>query len=447
MRLVRQVGFRSLMVGDFVIVLSLMFLSMVARFGLDWPSSVVSFSLSFFVSSVVMLGAFYFGGLYEISATIARPPLFSRVFTLSLTAGGVIALINVASGGLLQVLDTSTVTRLPFPFINLAIVILTAPLFITLSHRLTEAGRRRRQGKPDVFVVGEVEEVRLFEDSLDDAPQSFSLAHTVTDLAALKDSLDLTQPAAILMLTPHLIDREFEDLVFQLSDKNVEVLVRVTSREALYGLSRIVTVAGLPFVHLRSTALTQSRSQLKRLLDLTYLVLSALVWAPVFFLLVAYQKVSVGSPIFYQQERIGLADKAFFMLKFRTMGVDAEAESGPMLSDREDPRVLPSGKWLRATRLDELPQLINIFRGEMSIVGPRPERPEMTEGFVQTVAGYQHRHRIRPGLTGLAQIHGRYRTSAQHKLGYDLHYATNWSPILDLQILLQTIWVVLARRV
>jgi lipopolysaccharide/colanic/teichoic acid biosynthesis glycosyltransferase len=157
--------------------------------------------------------------------------------------------------------------------------------------------------------------------------------------------------------------------------------------------------------------------------------------------------VSVGSPIFYQQERIGLADKAFFMLKFRTMGVDAEAESGPMLSDREDPRVLPSGKWLRATRLDELPQLINIFRGEMSIVGPRPERPEMTEGFVQTVAGYQHRHRIRPGLTGLAQIHGRYHTSAQHKLGYDLHYATNWSPILDLQILLQTIWVVLARRV
>ena len=100
-------------------------------------------------------------------------------------------------------------------------------------------------------------------------------------------------------------------------------------------------------------------------------------------------------------------------------------------------------RWLRSTRLDELPQLWNVLRGEMSLVGPRPERPELTVDIERSVSGWVRRHQLPPGLTGLAQIHGRYATNPEYKIGYDLQYLVNWSPVLDLQILARTVWVVL----
>ena len=108
--------------------------------------------------------------------------------------------------------------------------------------------------------------------------------------------------------------------------------------------------------------------------------------------------------------------------------------------------MVPALRWLRRTRLDELPNLWNVVRGDMSIVGPRPERPELTEQFELVIPGYDRRHEIPPGLTGLAQVHGRYHTDPEYKLGYDLQYLVNWSPVLDLQIQMRTIWVMLTRR-
>ena len=117
---------------------------------------------------------------------------------------------------------------------------------------------------------------------------------------------------------------------------------------------------------------------------------------------------------------------------------DAEADSGPRLSEQGDDRVEPSLRWLRSSRLDELPQLWNVLRGEMSLVGPRPERPEFTIELEQQIPGYSRRHSIKPGVTGLAQVHGRYDTDAAHKLGYDLQYLVNWSVALDTQLLLRS---------
>ena len=135
------------------------------------------------------------------------------------------------------------------------------------------------------------------------------------------------------------------------------------------------------------------------------------------------------------------------MFKFRTMIEDAEADGqGARLAEKEDPRVIPACRWVRSSRMDELPQLWNVRKGEMSLVGPRPERPELTDEFERQIPGYARRHELPPGLTGLAQIHGRYHTDAEYKLGYDLQYLVNWSPVLDLQILVRTAWVVLLRR-
>jgi lipopolysaccharide/colanic/teichoic acid biosynthesis glycosyltransferase len=168
---------------------------------------------------------------------------------------------------------------------------------------------------------------------------------------------------------------------------------------------------------------------------------------PLIGLVALYELVTVGRPILYWQERVGARGVPFRMVKFRTMYLDAEADGNARLASENDPRVVPACRWLRATRLDELPQFWNVLKGEMSLVGPRPERPEMTARFEEIIPGYARRHELPPGLTGLAQIHGRYHTDPEYKLGYDLQYLVNWSPVLDLEILARTVWVVLARRI
>ncbi len=143
--------------------------------------------------------------------------------------------------------------------------------------------------------------------------------------------------------------------------------------------------------------------------------------------------------IFYRQKRIGLHGKAFDLIKFRTMIPEAESKTGPTLSPANDPRVTPVGRWLRRFHLDELPQVINVLRGEMSLVGPRPERVEFHQKIVSELPAYRMRLAVKPGLTGLAQVHGFYDTSAEEKLRYDLAYFSNMSVLLDLRILWLTI--------
>ena len=128
------------------------------------------------------------------------------------------------------------------------------------------------------------------------------------------------------------------------------------------------------------------------------------------------------------------------------MALNAESKTGVIKANENDTRVLPGLDWVRKSRLDELPQFINVARGEMSIIGPRPERPDFTANYEILIPGYGRRHDIPPGITGLAQVDGRYHTDPSYKLGHDLQYLVNWSPILDLQILLKTIWTVLSRR-
>jgi lipopolysaccharide/colanic/teichoic acid biosynthesis glycosyltransferase len=152
-----------------------------------------------------------------------------------------------------------------------------------------------------------------------------------------------------------------------------------------------------------------------------------------------------GAPILFRQERRGLRGHGFKVLKFRTMIQHAEQRTGPVLATREDPRVTPLGRALRATRLDELPQLWNVLRGEMSLVGPRPEREFFARRFDLEFPEYPLRTSVKPGLTGLAQVCGGYSSSAESKLRLDLMYIANYSLSLDLSILLQTIRVVLQR--
>ena len=196
---------------------------------------------------------------------------------------------------------------------------------------------------------------------------------------------------------------------------------------------------GLPVVNLQSSGVLGINAIVKRIFDLVFSALFLLLLAPFIAAIAIIVKAMSPGPVVFRQERVGLDGKPFQMLKFRTMRNDAEAD-GPKFADLRDPRVTPIGAWLRRLSLDELPQLWNVFVGDMSLVGPRPERPVFIEAFRRRIPRYQLRHMVKAGMTGWARIHGlRGNTSIQKRVEYDLYYIEHWSLLLDLKILARTV--------
>ena len=198
---------------------------------------------------------------------------------------------------------------------------------------------------------------------------------------------------------------------------------------------------GMPVISLLDTPLGGWNDVLKRAVDILLATALITVISPLFLLIAAAIKLTSRGPVFYRQERMSLDGRTFLVWKFRTMRVDAEAESGAVWASPVDPRRTALGRWLRQTSLDELPQLFNVLRGEMSLVGPRPERPIFIEQFRQKIPNYMLRHKVRAGMTGWAQVHGlRGNTSVEQRIRYDLYYIENWSLLLDFKILMLTLF-------
>jgi exopolysaccharide biosynthesis polyprenyl glycosylphosphotransferase len=203
-------------------------------------------------------------------------------------------------------------------------------------------------------------------------------------------------------------------------------------------------ISGLPVVWLQRTPFYGFRRVVKRAFDLVAGIALFLLSLPVLLLSALLVLVLSGRPVLYRQERMGLDGRRFAILKLRTMKTGAEEESGAVWAKADDPRTTVPGRWLRRLSLDELPQLVNVVRGDMSLVGPRPERPELIESFRNLLPGYMLRHRIPAGLTGWAQVHGlRGDTDPGERLRYDLQYLERWSLLLDLEILVRTVWHVI----
>ncbi len=203
---------------------------------------------------------------------------------------------------------------------------------------------------------------------------------------------------------------------------------------------RLRETAGIPFISVREVALRGADRIVKRTFDLVLSALALLVLSPVLLALAVAVKVTSRGPVMYRQARVGRDGREFNMFKFRTMRTGAEVGSGPVWAQENDPRVTAPGRWLRRWSLDELPQFWNVLRGDMSLVGPRPERQVFVEQFSREMPRYFERHRVKSGLTGWAQVNGlRGNTSIEDRTLYDLHYVENWSVWLDLRILLMTV--------
>ncbi len=216
--------------------------------------------------------------------------------------------------------------------------------------------------------------------------------------------------------------------------------------EILIGRRETLRLHDIPLIEVLEDVPGGAGSVTKRVFDVVFAAVLLVVTAPVMALVALAVRLSSRGRVVFRQTRVGRSGQPFTILKFRTMHEAAEVETGPVLATRNDPRVTLLGRLLRATRLDELPQLWNVWRGDMSFVGPRPERPEFVRDYQRDIQGYTERFKVRPGLTGYAQVNGEYHTSASTKLKYDLAYIHNRSLWLDLRILSETMKVMLTRR-
>ncbi len=230
------------------------------------------------------------------------------------------------------------------------------------------------------------------------------------------------------------------EIISESEGVNVEFMMVPDVLDILTSDVKVKELQGIPFLTIKSVPITIWGRITKRTFDLVVSAALLFAFSPIWLLLALAVKLSSRGPVFFKQERLGMDGRKFTMFKFRSMRIDAEVQTGPVWTAKDDPRRTPIGVLLRKTSMDEIPQLINVLKGEMSLVGPRPERPYFVEQFKHLVPKYLDRHRVKTGMTGWAQVNGfRGDTSLEDRIKYDLYYIENWSLAFDIKILLRTI--------
>lgn len=261
-----------------------------------------------------------------------------------------------------------------------------------------------------------------------------------------------------------ILDYAVNDVIVALEQEDTNKLIQIVDEidipdvsvkivpgfiHLITGLNQTNQIFGLPLIEVMPDPMPSWEKFTKRTFDLVVSLLILLVTAPVFIILVALIKITSRGPAVFKQERVGLYGQGFTIYKFRTMFDDAEKRSGPVWAKENDPRITPLGVWLRKLRLDEIPQLFNVLKGEMSLVGPRPERQFFVDQFKKEIPLYSRRLRVRPGITGWAQVKWKYDESfedVKEKTKYDLFYVENMSLRMDFKILFNTIFTVIAGK-
>lgn len=270
----------------------------------------------------------------------------------------------------------------------------------------------------------------------------------ISVIGLLPDIISFVQKYRInqIIVTIPINHRELIEDLARATKNYVRVDVIPDHYEILTGKADYTLMSDIPLMELTKEPTPSWVHLAKQITDLILALLILVLASPLMLLAAALIKLTSKGPLIYKQERVGQYEKLFKVYKFRTMVAGAEEETGPILALEDDTRVTPVGRFLRKTRIDELPQVINILKGEMSFVGPRPERPVFVEEFKRKIPGYSERFKAKPGVTGLAQVSGFYVTTARNKLKYDLIYIHHQSLFLDFKILLHTLKVVLTGR-
>jgi len=309
-------------------------------------------------------------------------------------------------------------------------------------------------GSKRIAIVGTGELAQTIARRIIDHPElGFTLVGFITDgstqglgelLGTVEDMPGIIQRNAIdqiYIALPLNNQQLLEGIMDSLREELVDVKVVPDFLRFMQLNAGIEDLDGIPVISLRESPLIGWNRFFKRCFDLVISSIAILLLLPLMLLIALIIKITSKGPVLYKQERCGLDNKPFMMYKFRTMVVDAEKTTGPIWAQRNDSRCTPFGSLLRRTSLDELPQFFNVLKGEMSLVGPRPERPVFVEQFKKSIPQYMLRHKMKAGITGWAQVNGwRGNTSLEKRIEYDLYYIEHWSLLFDLKILWLTLW-------
>lgn len=418
--------------------------------------------LPVFIAWMGWLGLFSILGMYRRWSLVSRSFQVYALFRVFALGGLFLLSMNLGPDFLREIINKQTLA-LEIGWIKTLLLYLGLSLgFCAFLRMLVQwvlrLGLRKGYGLENILILGEGESALALQRLLSQTPElgyisqgfvslkssATSKSQALGGLAELNTLIPMYRISAILISDSTISRDDIVYLLGQVMDSRVHVLVVPDLYDVVSGHFKSSFVHNFNFKELLPHNMPVWQAYLKRLMDVQISLLLLLLTSPLLLLTALAIRLDSKGPIFYSQERIGQYGRPFLIWKFRTMRTDAEA-SGPQWATKKDPRITRIGQFLRKTRIDEIPQFLCVLRGDMSIVGPRPERQHFIDLLVQKIPLYSRRLVMKPGITGWAQVCHSYDTSIEDvrkKLMYDLYYFENMSLLLDLQIMLRTVMVV-----
>jgi len=409
------------------------------------------------VHVIAILIVFFFYRLYHRQRSLSYVDQFYAIFGAA-SVGTIIAIAFISF---------FFKNQLDYPRLMMVYVWILTILFTSIGRaiqsRIQRSLQARNWGEELLLIVGTSEVGRIVMQKISRSPE---LGYRVVGFVDDNPKVKAIQDVPVLGNTDELPDLiqsyHINEVIIALPEASHMETLQIVSKcdrgkvaikvfpDVFQIMAKEVTIGdlgGLPLLTVRDTAMRGWQLTLKRSIDILGSGAGLVLLSPVMMLLAVLIKLESEGPVFYTQERMGLDGSRFMMLKFRSMRQDAERETGPVWATSADDRRTRLGTFLRSFSIDELPQLINVLIGDMSLVGPRPERPVFVEQFKETIPRYMDRHREKTGITGWAQINGlRGDTSIIERTKYDLWYTENWSLALDFRILIRTLLQILNDR-
>jgi len=406
----------------------------IIRFGINPPKH--NFQPYYELVPVIILISiilFHIYGLYNTLRKNYNDIVFSLIISLSLLQ-------------ILTVVSTFFIRQFAFPRSIFGIALIIQIGLLSLWRYIVQNAIKHAHGEKNIMIVGEKDAADKIAKKLITSSRGwFEIKYIISpekydEIIKHFDEID-----AVYICND--VKEDIKTRLFYDSMKFKKHLFVVPNfRDILMVKSQFVQFDDVPVVSINSLSLTEEDKFIKRVFDVVFSIIGVVITLPLMAIIALIIKLTSPGPVIYKQTRITENGKKFKVYKFRTMYNDAEKMTGPVLATDNDPRITKAGKILRATRLDELPQLFNVLKGDMSFVGPRPERPYFVEQFEKQYPSYKYRHNVKAGITGLAQVFGKYSTDADDKLRLDLIYIKNYSFWLDLKIILLTLKTVLTKE-